>query len=166
MRKTIIASDGYARTDAVDGPESWLDLARLARVEISSEDPRHPVEQALTDTAHAGSTGPRGWMADLLGPQTILLRFDVPQSVKRIHLHFRETEQERSQEFSLHATQADGHTRELVRQQWSFSPRGSTEEQEDYVVNLESVTELTLRIDPDRGRDRYKATLAALRLEG
>jgi hypothetical protein len=110
-------------------------------------------------------TGTSGWRAEVLGPQTLSLRFDEPQKVKRVLLHFREAEQERSQEFTLHATMADGRTQEIVRQQWSFSPRGSTEEQENYSVNLEDVTTLTLWIDPDRGRDRYRATLEALRVE-
>ena len=37
--------------------------------------------------------------------------------------------------------------KEVVRQQWSFSPQGSTEEIEDYPVNLSGITTLELRID-------------------
>ncbi len=162
MRKTIIASNGYRVVDQLTQGQAWLDLAALARVEISSEDAQYPVEQALTGAMSDAS----GWRAEMLGPQTILLRFDEPQTVKRVLLHFRETEQERSQEFSLHATLVDGRTQEIVRQQWSFSPRGSTDEQESYDVSLENVTTLTLWIDPDRGRDRYRATLAAFRVQG
>jgi hypothetical protein len=168
MRKTIIASDGFS-PDLMKTRPAWLDLPRIARVEISSEDARYPVEQALVESAphelQGLYTGTSGWRAEVLGPQTLSLRFDEPQKVKRVLLHFREAEQERSQEFTLHATMADGRTQEIVRQQWSFSPRGSTEEQENYSVNLEDVTTLTLWIDPDRGRDRYRATLEALRVE-
>ena len=170
MRKTIIASDGYARaSEQAAAGQTWLDLATLAQVEISSEDVQFPVEHALTVDAQSlseTSSSNRGWRAELLGPQTLNLRFDTPQTIKRVLVHFRETEQERSQEFSLHATLADGRRQEIVRQQWSFSPRGSTDEQENYLVNLEAVTALTLWIDPDRGRDRYRATLAAFRVEG
>jgi hypothetical protein len=169
MRKTIIASDGFSPDLTTTGP-AWLDLPRLASVEISSEDARYPVEQALGGTGAERLpgiySGTSGWRAELLGPQTLALRFDQPQTVRRVLLHFREAEQERSQEFTLHATMADGRTQEIVRQQWSFSPGGSTEEQEDYSVNLEQVTTLTLWIDPDRGRDRYRATLEAFRVEG
>jgi hypothetical protein len=169
MRKSITASNGFAMPVSTTGV-SWLDLAKLARLEISSEDKLYPAEQALTwttpDALPGRSPNTIGWKAELLGPQTILLRFDQPQTIRRVWLHFRETVRERSQEFALYATTLDGHTHEIVRQQWSFSPRGSTEEQEDYSFNLENVTALTLWIDPDRGRDRYPATLMAFRVQG
>jgi hypothetical protein len=41
--------------------------------------------------------------------------------------------------------------KEVIRQQWNFSPNGSTNELEDYVVELEAVSILELTIDPDRG---------------
>ncbi len=169
MRKSIIASNGYAMPETTTG-QAWLDLAKLASIEISSEDKLYPAEQAFTwttpDALPGRSPNTLGWQAELLGPQTLLLRFDEPQTIKRVRLHFRETERERSQEFALHATTLDGLTREIVRQQWSFSPRGSTEEQEEYSINLDNVTALTLWIDPDRGRDRYPATLMAFRVQG
>lgn len=167
MRKTIIASNGYALEVQPPADPLWLDLGTLAQVEISSEDALYPVEQALSATTVTGArSDTQGWRAERPGPQTMRLRFDSPQTVKRVLLHFQETEQERSQEFSLHATMLDGGTKEIVRQQWSFSPGGSTSEQESYVVNLKNVTALTLWIDPDRGRDRYQATLASFRVEG
>ena len=170
MRKTIIASNGYVIEDRAADRQAWLNLDRLARLEISSEDADYPVEQALlvkeSEALTGGPPETLGWRAELLGPQTISLYFDAPQKVKSVLLHFRERDQERSQEFSLHATQVDGRTHEIVRQQWSFSPRGSTDERESYLVNLENVTKLTLWIDPDRGRDRYRATLMAFRVEG
>jgi hypothetical protein len=54
--------------------------------------------------------------------------------------------------------------REIVRQQRTFSPTGSTQEIEDYAVELESVTKLELVIDPDRRRGHSLATLNTLRL--
>jgi len=165
MRKTIIASDGYRSLQPAAPVSDWLDLASIAQVELSSEDAEHPVERAFSGSPlDAASTG--GWQAAVPGPQTLHLHFDTPQTVKRVLLQFRETQRERMQEFSLHVTLADGHTREIVRQQWSFSPGGSIEEQENYLVDLEGVKTLTLWIDPDRGRDRYPASLEALRVEG
>ncbi|HEY0784608.1 MAG TPA: hypothetical protein VGD62_01980 [Acidobacteriaceae bacterium] len=166
MRKTILGGDPALK--AVVPAGAWLDLTTLAQVEISSEDPEHPVEGAFAHAAESpsgeGSKG--GWQAAVPGPQTLRLHFDAPQRVRRVLLQFRETDHERMQEFSLHATLADGHTREIVRQQWSFSPGGSVEEQENYAVELEGVKTLTLWIDPDRGRDRYPASLEAFRVEG
>jgi hypothetical protein len=165
MRKSIIASNGYALVTPEDRQNDWLDLATIAHVELSSEDAAHPVEQALTLIAAEQPTG-HGWCAAGPGAQTLRLRFDEPIRIKRVLLHFREAEQERMQEFSLNATTANGQTNEIVRQQWSFSPGGSTDERENYLVNLDRVTALTLWIDPDRGMNRYPATLQSLRVEG
>jgi hypothetical protein len=54
--------------------------------------------------------------------------------------------------------------KEVVRQQWNFSPDGSTIESEDYVVDLKAVSILELTIDPDRGAGEALATLADWRL--
>jgi hypothetical protein len=90
--------------------------------------------------------------------------FDAPQHIRRIFLHFIERETERVQEFVLRYASASETDREIVRQQWTFSPTGSTQEIEDYAVELESATTLELVIDPDRGRGQSLATLNALRL--
>ena len=50
--------------------EGWLDLDRLAVVEVTSEEKDYPVESALV----AGET--RGWRAADSGTQTIRLIFD------------------------------------------------------------------------------------------
>ncbi|HET8623658.1 MAG TPA: hypothetical protein VFM14_08865 [Gemmatimonadales bacterium] len=53
---------------------------------------------------------------------------------------------------------------ELVRQQYTFSPRGATSEVEDVRVDLAGVTALELTIIPDQGRDEACASLAEWRL--
>jgi hypothetical protein len=87
-----------------------------------------------------------------------------PVRIRRIFLRFAEGEHERTQEFSLRYTTQAGIQQEIVRQQWNFSPNGSTEETEDYTVELEGVTRLELRIDPDLGRDQHRASLDAWRV--
>ena len=54
--------------------------------------------------------------------------------------------------------------REIVRQQWSFSPQGSTTEIEDYQVNLDTVSILELAIKPDLTPDNAFATLTRWRM--
>jgi hypothetical protein len=90
-------------------------------VEVSSEDPApHPVEEALRIGGRAG------WRAGASGPQTLRLRLDEAQRLQRIRVYFEETQHERPQEFVLRWS-ADGKSfREIVRQQWNFSPSGST----------------------------------------
>lgn len=158
MRKEIIATPAVS---AEKHGAAWLDLATLARVRITSEDPEFPIENALTTTLPRNEAG---WRAASPGPQTITLLFDAPQRVRRISLHFVEQNEERSQEFVLRYSSATETDREIVRQQWSFSPNGSAQESEDYTVDLSGVTRLELVIDPDRGRLRSPATLYALRL--
>jgi hypothetical protein len=51
-----------------------------------------------------------------------------------------------------------------MRQQWNFSPAGSTTEIEDYAIELNAVSVLELTIRPDLGGREAVATLAAWRL--
>ena len=120
-------------------PESgeWLDIEKIATAEISSEDPGFPIDDALTGMETAG------WRAAGTGPQRIRLLFDEPQNLRRIQLHFIDSKSERSQEFWLLALVGDD-LREVARQQWNFSPHGSTEEIEDYTVKLSGITTLEL----------------------
>ena len=62
--------------------EGWLDLDRVASVEVTSEDADYPIESALL----AGEK--RGWRATEPGSQTIRLIFDNPQRLRRIWLAF------------------------------------------------------------------------------
>jgi hypothetical protein len=138
--------------------EGWLDLDHLAVVEVTSEDKDYPVEAALV----SGET--RGWRAADSGPQTIRLIFDQPQRLTRIALVFEETETQRTQEFVLRWSADSGRSfREIVRQQWNFSPN-TTREVEDYRVELSGVTVLELVIVPDISRGTARSTLQSLRV--
>lgn len=158
MRKVVVSQSNEKKQ-----PEAgeWLDIEKIATVEISSEDAAFPIDNALS------KTGTGGWRASAPGPQRIRLLFDAPQNLRRIQLHFVDRESERSQEFALLAM-VDNELREVARQQWNFSPNGATEELEDYTVDLHGVTALDLRIDPDRSHDpkqsRHVATLESLKL--
>ena len=158
MRKRLVSGE---EAHGIPAEGDWLDLDWIARVELTSEDPGFPIENALGD---AGATG---WRASSSGPQVIRLIFDKPQAIHRIQLHFVDRVSERTQEFAVLAQTADTQ-REVVRQQWNFSPHGTTEELEDYKVNLDGVTALELRIDPDRSHDpkmsQHVASLQRLRL--
>ena len=158
MRKSIVSPSAAAVTPIRD---NWRDLERIARVEITSEDPAFPIEHAL------GKTETTGWRAEGTGPQVIRLHFDEPQTIHRIQLHIIEKAAERSQEFAIYAG-SGAELREVVRQQFTFSPGGSTEEIEDYTVDLDRVTVLELKIDPDRSHDPKQsqsyASLQSLRL--
>ncbi len=128
-------------------------------MEITSEDEAHPIESALVP--HRSS----GWRAAGPGEQTIRLVFVHPQRVRRIRLEFVEPNAERTQEFVLRWSQDGGHSlREIVRQQWNFSPQGATRETEDHRVDLSGVTVLELSIIPDISGGNARASLEQLRL--
>jgi len=141
MRKLVI---NRVSQQVPPANQDWLDLEPLAHVEITSEDPDHPIESALI--LGRGS----GWRAAQPGEQTIRLLFDEPLKLRRIHLSFREDQQERTQEFVLRWSPNHGQSyREIVRQQYNFSPLAATCETEDYRIDLDGVTVLELRILPD-----------------
>ncbi|HTD97022.1 MAG TPA: hypothetical protein VK627_08830 [Edaphobacter sp.] len=143
MRKSIVTPEPTTATPIHD---HWRDLERIARVEITSEAEDFPIEHAL------GKTVTTGWRAAGTGPQVIRLHFDEPLAIRRIQVHFVDRVSERSQEFAVFAGSGK-ELREVVRQQWNFSPHGTTEEIEDYALDLQSVTTIELRIDPDRSHD-------------
>ncbi len=136
----------------------WIDLLSLASAELASEDPAFPFEKALKP----GET--EGFRAGLPGPQSIRLVFDHPRIIRKIRLEFEEKTFSRFQEFALSVTHADGSKREIVRQQWSFSPGGSSEEIEEYPVAEENVVSLELIVDPGRHDKSVFVTLKTLRI--
>ncbi|WP_088260434.1 carbohydrate-binding protein [Fimbriiglobus ruber] len=150
MRKSIIPSDQPAPADV------WMNPDSVARVEVSSEEPEHPVEAALLPGT--------GWRASRPGPQTIRLVFDGPQHIRRIRLRFVADAYTRTQEFVLRWVNAASEPREIVRQQWNFSASGSIEEVEDYRVDLPGVIELELVVTPDISGGNAHASLAEMRV--
>jgi hypothetical protein len=111
--------------------KEWLNLEEIARAEVSSEDPQHPIESAFK---HGESVG---WRASQPGEQTIRVMFDEPKDPRQIWLRFSEPMVERTQQFTLRwADSQRGPFRDIVRQQWNFNPRSSTTEGEDYKVDL------------------------------
>jgi hypothetical protein len=158
MRKRIIGT-AQARSDVVapivvSNDDTWLDLENIAAVEVSSEDPAFPVEAIFDATAESG------WRAAEDGEQLVRIIFDEPAPLHRIQVQFVEKEIERTQQFTLRWSQALGApAHEIVRQQWTFSPQGSTREVEQYAVSLEGVAVLELSIRPDLNAGRGRATL-------
>lgn len=156
MRKRII---GHGPGEVAAVEPDWMDLDLLAQVEITSEDADYPIESALIP-----GTGP-GWRAAQPGEQTIRLLFDEPRSLRRVHLVFHEDEHERTQEFVLRWSADGGQSyREILRQQYNFSPPAATREVEDYDIELDGVTALELKIVPDISGGNARASLAQLRI--
>ena len=157
MRKRIVGPHPSQRGGQSD--KGWLDLEPIATVEVTSEDPSFPIEYAF------GSNDGPGWRASEGGKQQIRIIFDKPVSVHRMELRFHEADCERTQEFILRwSSESGGSSTEIVRQQWNFSPTGSTTEIEHHVVDLDAVSVLELAIRPDLHRPEAVATLASWRV--
>ena len=153
MRKRL-TSESQSVSD-----QAWLNLETAVTFELTSEDESHPIETALS------SRGRGGWRAAGPGAQTIRLIFDGPQRLRRINLVFNEAEMSRTQEFVLRwCSEDDQGFREILRQQWNFSPPQTAREIEDYQVDLASVKILELVIVPDIGGGNAYASLESLRL--
>lgn len=156
MRKSLITQTPKTARPAA---EDWLDLEHAAAVEVTSEEEGFPVESALL----LGET--RGWRAASSGAQTLRLVFDQPQTLKHISLIFEEEQTERTQEFVLQwSADKGGPFREIIRQQWNFSPPNAIREVEEYQLKLFDVTVLELTIVPDVSGGTARASLKSMRL--
>lgn len=142
--------------NAAPKDHEWLDLDKLAEVEITSEDSQHPIDAALVLDAEGE------WKATQSGEQTLRLLFDRPQVLKHIRLVFTENEHARTQEFVLRWSNDGKAFHEIVRQQYNFNPPAT--EAEDYTVNLTGVKVLELKIVPNIGGGTATASLTELRL--
>ena len=139
--------------------QAWLDVGSAASVEVTSEENGYPIESALLDGEN------RGWRAAIPGTQTIRLLFDQPQKLRRISLVFEEHETTRTQEFVLRWSSDGGRSfREIVRQQWNFSPPHTVREFQAYEVELSGVTVLELNTTPDISGGMARASVKSLRV--
>jgi hypothetical protein len=152
MRKQIL-NTSTEKTSS--GGQVWLDVENLAQVELSSEDAAHPIEAALLPGEGSG------WRAAQAGEQTIRLMFDEARRIRRIQLLFQEHQQARTQEFVLRWSPDGGQSwRDIVRQQYNFSPPGMAREFEDYTVDIDGVKLLELKIVPNISGGDAKASIA------
>jgi hypothetical protein len=155
VRKSLIAP--ISKTEPASD-QVWLDMDRIASVEVTSEQPGYPIESALMGDS-------RGWRAAHSGTQIIRMTFDRPQTLRRIRLVFEDCENARTQEFVLRWSRGQEPSfREIVRQQWNFSPDGSVRENEDYTIHLSEVGTLELIVVPDKSGGEARASLRSFRL--
>ena len=144
---------GSARTGAKDIPT-------LATVLVTSESSEHPV-----DNLFDGRDGPGGsrWIASADGEQSVIVAFDAPQTIRAVGLETEEPHASRTQELCLSLSRDGGQTyRDVLRQEFTFSPGGSTFEREDWRVPADGVTHVRVAIRPDKGSAPGRATLTSL----
>ena len=156
LRKQIIPK----RSGESASLEGEIPIAVVATVQVTSEQADHPIDNAFDE-----SRGPGGsrWVADAPGEQTVILVFDSPQTIRKIGVEAEELTVSRTQELSVSVSSDGGRTyRELVRQEFNFSPPGTSFERELWSVSAGAVTHLRLEIKPDKGGRIGRATLTSL----
>ncbi len=137
-----------------------LDIASIAAATVTSEDSGHPLENALDDQRGPGASQ---WVAEDRGEQAVVLAFDAPQTVRRVLLEVEERQTARTQRVELLVSRDNEQTyQELLRQEFNFSPPGTTFEREQWTVNAEGITHLQVRITPDIQGGESRAKLTAL----
>jgi len=155
MRKRLISP---IRSSAAVRGRGWLELDQSAMVEVTPEAEGYPVEEALLRDG-------RGWRAGMPGTQTIRLLFDQPQTIHLIRLVFKEEAFARTQDFVLRwLPSGAGSWKDIVRQQWNFSPPSAIEECEKYRFNLSTAAALELSIKPDISLGEALVSLRRLQL--
>jgi hypothetical protein len=155
LRKQIITQ----QTATPDAATCEIDFATVATVLVTSVAPDHPI-----DLAFDLDRGPRGtrWIAGEPGEQTVTLAFVAPQTINQVFLEVEEPEVARTQELRLSLSCDGGRTyRELLREEYDFSPAGTTFGREKWTVSAQGVTHLRL-IKPDKRDKPCRATLTSL----
>ena len=158
LRKQLIAPISAPAPSAPE--QDAIDIAAVARVLLTSESPEHPIEHALD--GHGGPGGTR-WIASEPGEQTILVAFDSPRAIHEVVVEIEELDVVRTQQLELGISRDGGRTfHEVLRQEYNFSPPGTTFEREQWAVFAEGATHFRLTIHPDKGGQPRKATLTSL----
>lgn len=155
LRKKIISS--VTAGAAIPDPANTIDIIRNAEVIATSESESCPLDNIVD-----GSTGPGSsqWEAGSTGAQTLIFKFDVPQNITGIDYEIEEREVARTQEVCFDVSIDSGaHFREILRQEYNFSPNGSTYQREELKLDIPQVTELKMTIKPDKGNHECRAKL-------
>src|ERR1700726_3663312 len=139
-----------------------IDIAGCATIAYSSENPAHSVEHLLDRRSGPGATR---WVS--ARPDTvehIVVEFDRPQAISRLVYEVEETMRERAQEVRVEVWEDGGRSyRQILVQEYNFSPGGATYQREEQRFNLRQVSHLRLSIVPNKNGSGT-STLTALRL--
>ncbi|MES4786106.1 MAG: hypothetical protein C4294_10090, partial [Nitrospiraceae bacterium] len=98
--------------------------------------------------------------------QSLVLAFDTARTLHKVSLEVEEPDVSRTQELALSISHDGGQTyREVLRQEYNFSPPGTSFEHEEWHIPAEGVTNLWVWIRPDKGGKPCRASITSLVLE-
>jgi hypothetical protein len=145
LRKRALEADAATSVGTADE----IDIAGCATIAYSSEKPAHPVDHLLD-----GRSGPGGtrWISarpDVI--EQIIMEFDQPQAISRLVYEVEEAVRERTQEVRVEVSEDGGRTyRQILVQEYTFSPGGAMYQREEQRLNLLSASHLRLTIVPNK----------------
>jgi hypothetical protein len=126
-----------------------IDIVSCATIAYSSEHPAHPAEHMLDGRSGPGATR---WIS--ARPDTvehIVVEFDQPQTISRLVYEVEEAMRERTQEVRVEVSEDGGGAyRQILVQEYTFSPGGATYQREELRFNLHPVSHLRLTIVPNK----------------
>ena len=94
----------------------------------------------------------------------LVVEFDQPQTISRLMYEVEEATRERTQEVRVEISEDGARTyRQILVQEYNFSPRGATYQRVEQRFDLHGVTHLRVTIVPNKSGSGT-ATLTALRL--
>jgi hypothetical protein len=158
IRKRLMREESWTPP----GRSGEIDIARHATLAYSSEDPDHLLEHLID--GHCGRGATRWASARPNTAERIVLEFDDPQRISRLVYEVEECSQPRTQEVRVEVSTDHGRTyRQVLAQDYTFSPQGATFQHEDLRLDLPAITHLSLTIVPNKGGSGV-ATLTSLRL--
>ncbi|WP_447978374.1 hypothetical protein [Candidatus Nitrospira bockiana] len=163
LRKQILGSGHRIGGSSRRHGPAGISIPEVATVLVSSEMPEHPVDHICDGQYGPGSTR---WIAGESGDQSVVLSFDAPHTVRRVSLEVEEPEVSRIQELALSISRDGGQTyREILRQEYTFSPPGTTFEHEEWQIPGEGVTNVWIWIRPDKNGRPCRASITSLALQ-
>lgn len=145
VRKRLLAAD----TATAGRAAGEIDIACCATIAYSSEDPAHPVDNLLDRRSGPGGTRWTSARADTT--EHIVVEFDQPQTISGLVYEVEETLRQRTQEVRVEASDDGGRGyRQILVQEYNFSPRGATFQREEQRFDLRLITHLRFTIVPNK----------------
>ena len=158
VRKRLLPKEG--ENSAAFAGE--IDIASHAVLAYTSDDPDHPIDNLIDGHYGRHSTFWAGAKPNTM--ERIVVEFDQPQSVSWIIYEVEECVCARTQEVSVEVSLDGGRTyRQVLVQEYTFSPAGATFQREAQRLNLPPISHLRLTIVPDK-QGTGVAKLNSLRL--
>src|ERR1043166_4421790 len=103
LRKEILRTHPGVSTPRA----SEMDIAAIATVLVTSEDPRHPIDHAFDGQRGPGASR---WISEQAGEQKVILAFDAPQAIRKVLVEVDEPDVSRTQEMEVSISTDGGAT--------------------------------------------------------